>query len=431
MLGPKWLASKTDLCLDAIVAEEKLRRNGLDQAKIHDPFLKKMGKHRYKSPGQRVAIRSALNMPVNSALLINLPTGEGKSLVFQAVDTFGFGDGKPGVTPVIVPTVSLGLDHEQSNVDAKGESFPRAYVSQDEGRFKSLAKNISEGSQGLCFLSPEVAGGRLRHSLVTAAQEGHLRVIVVDEAHLVEAWGTDFRTDFQLLSGLCAELNDAAQEFGGIRTILLSATLTQMSVDSLRSLFCPSDNEFGVVLASHIRPELETYIAPFARESDRVLQVKEALLRLPRPLILYTTTVEDAKNWFRRIQEMGFQNVGLMHGGSSSAEKNELLKNWRNGLVDLVVGTSAFGLGIDYQHVRSVVHACIPESLDRYYQEIGRGGRDGRVSLSLLIPTRRDVEVAKSLNTKKVITLETGLARWMSMFDRGRIHLGAVAISYV
>ena len=104
----------------------------------------------------------------------------------------------------------------------------------------------------------------------------------------------------------------------------------------------------------------------------------EALRHVPRPAILYVTRVVDAKAWRDRLEAEGFEHAELVHGETGANERDRILRGWRDGDIDLVVATSAFGLGIDYRHVRAVVHACIPESLDRFYQEVGRGGRDGR-----------------------------------------------------
>lgn len=107
-----------------------------------------------------------------------------------------------------------------------------------------------------------------------------------------------------------------------------------------------------------------------------------------------------------------------MTGESTPEERLQLIQDWRERKVDIVVATSAFGLGVDQSDVRGVIHACIPENIDRFYQEVGRGGRDGKASISLTLHTRDDVEVAKALNEKSTISIERGMERWQSMFYR-------------
>jgi hypothetical protein len=126
--------------------------------------------------------------------------------------------------------------------------------------------------------------------------------------------------------------------------------------------------------------------------------------------------VDDARDWYWRLKAAGLRRVRVLHGESSAVDREATLKDWRTGDLDLVIGTSAFGLGIDYSHVRTVVHACIPESLDRYYQEVGRSGRDGRASIALIAPAPGDYQVAESIARQKVISIEKGLSRWASMF---------------
>jgi hypothetical protein len=107
-----------------------------------------------------------------------------------------------------------------------------------------------------------------------------------------------------------------------------------------------------------------------------------------------------------------------MTGESSSSERDSVLKKWRTNKIDLVVATSAFGLGVDKDDIRAVVHACLPESVDRYYQEVGRGGRDGKASVSLVAFTNEDVETAAKINSKRLIGVEYGHERWRTMWEK-------------
>jgi hypothetical protein len=107
-----------------------------------------------------------------------------------------------------------------------------------------------------------------------------------------------------------------------------------------------------------------------------------------------------------------------MTGESSPAERSQLIEDLRERRVDIVVATSAFGLGVDQPDVRAVIHACIPETIDRFYQEIGRGGRDGKAAISIALHTTEDLKIAKYLNENAAITIERGLQRWESMFSK-------------
>ena len=144
----------------------------------------------------------------------------------------------------------------------------------------------------------------------------------------------------------------------------------------------------------------------------------EALHHAPRPAVLYVTKVKDAEDWHGRLSAAGFGRTRMLHGKTGREQRERIVDEWRTGMVDIVVGTSAFGLGIDYAHARSVLHACVPETLDRFYQEVGRGGRDGRASLSLIAASPRDFIHAQAINKQKVISVRRGLERWATMFER-------------
>src|SRR5207247_2055163 len=143
---------------------------------------------------------------------------------------------------------------------------------------------------------PEATCGRLQPALMQAARSGLLRTIVVDEAHLVETWGTNFRSEFQLLAGVRRSLLSVA--VGPVpRTLLLSATVTEETIATLKILFA-SDNAgphaFAVYAAERLRPEIEYWIAPRSEEHEREQRVLEAILHLPRPAILYVTQRQHA-----------------------------------------------------------------------------------------------------------------------------------------
>lgn len=418
---PEWLMPVSLEGVDGRAASEMVCRqfNGSDT--YGDPFLSAIGREKYRSPGQRAAVRAALSTPPGGTLVIALPTGEGKSMIFQLAHAIGFNPEPKvvgiGVTLVIVPTVALGVNHELEAVNICKLTKPLAYQGGNETQNAIIAERIATGTQGLCFASPEAACGSLRGPLRQAAEAGYLRALVVDEAHLVEQWGTGFRTEFQELSGLRRELIAAAQPDERMRTLLLSATLTDMSMETLRSLF-GTEGQFESLAAVQLRPEPDYWVAPKSPPQIRVDRVMEGLHHTPRPAVLYVTKRSDAEDWYSRLKAAGFGRIRLLHGNTAREERERVVNDWRNGEVDIVVGTSAFGLGIDYAHARSVIHACVPETLDRFYQEVGRAGRDGRASLSLIAPSPRDFIHAKVINKRKIISVQRGLERWTTMFER-------------
>ena len=426
---PTWLVGSEVQPVDATVCAASVRRTFHGAA--GDPFLSLFDFVDYRSVGQRAGVRAALLTPASDTLVIDLPTSDGKSLVFRAIDRLGYASdpeerqGRGGVTLVIVPTVALAIDHAR-NCQNPGDGRPLAYVggAQNREQNDAIRQQIRNGTQGLCFAAPEAAVGPLRKALIEAARLGALRALVIDEAHLVDAWGTGFRTEFQQLAGLRLELLEAGPPRTRPRTLLLSATLSASSHDTLKDLFGTS-GRFAVLSAPQVRPEPEFWIAPSCTADERRARVREAILRVPRPAIVYVTKVDDAYAWKDQARTLGLCRCEAMTGETPTDNRRRILEAWSQGDLDLVVATSAFGLGIDYPFVRSVIHACVPESLDRFYQEVGRAGRDGRASLSLLAPAHSDIEIARRLADRVTISIERGLRRWTAMFE----HRDTIQIS--
>ncbi len=426
---PDWLdvPSDGDTVEGHAARARRYRFNPEDRGIDGDPFLQRVGRERYRSVGQRAAIRSALLTPSGQATAIDLPTGEGKSLVFQAIDQVGFAsdliDDASGLTLVVVPTVGLAYDHERQCRRTTDEVL--AYVgSGGESRKRAIFERLNGSGEGLVFAAPEAVCKSLREPLVRLARAGRLKALVIDEAHLVDAWGTGFRTEFQTLAGFRDELLREAPPARRPRTLLLSATLTPETLDTLRSLF-GVDGALPLVSAAQVRPEADYWVAAASPSETRDARVLEALMRVPRPAILYVTEVAQAISWADRLSKAGFSRLAAFHGKTADTERVDVLQAWSAGELDLVVATSAFGLGIDYPHVRSVVHACVPETFDRFYQEVGRAGRDGCGAMSLVIPTPRDFQVAANLNRERVISVKRGMTRWSAMFNHADAkHLG-------
>ncbi|WP_119461083.1 protein DpdF [Rhodospirillaceae bacterium SYSU D60014] len=417
--GPSWATGSNIDGLDGSTAAERLRASADTAAPAGDPFLQAVGHTTYQSVGQRAAIRAALTAPPGGTLAVSLATGEGKSLTFQLIAKIGFAgstfEANPGLTLVVTPTVALAIDHENAALE-KGFERPMAYRGDDVENNRSLIARIEDDTLGLCIASPEAVCGPLRRALTESAARGRLRALVIDEAHLIDGWGTGFRTEFQSLSGVRQEWMRAAPAGAAARTLLLSATLTATTLELLRTLFS-GPGEFQSLSALRLRAEPDYWTVACASEVERQTRVLEAVRHVPRPAIVYVTRVNDAKAWREQLRQAGFDHVEMVHGETPNTERERILLGWRHGEVDLVVATSAFGLGIDYRHARTVIHACIPESLDRFYQEVGRGGRDGRSCLALTLHTPGDVRVAEKISQTLVISIGRGRQRWRSMFD--------------
>jgi len=412
---PKWIPPEEVNLIEKplLLGEQRLGSHSVRG----DPFLQEMNLTDYRSPGQREAVRAVLSAPPGSTLVVNLPTGSGKSLCAQ-LPALLKSKSSPGVTVVVVPTVALCIDQEKAMTPFV--EHPTAYFGGDElgvkARKEGIRQRIRDGSQRIVFTAPESMHRSLRESLYQAAQRGHLRMLVIDEAHIVDQWGDEFRPDFQELSGLRKRLLSYCPSNPFV-TLLLSATITANALDTLKILF-GQPGPFAMVSGVQLRPEPSYWLFPCEDEEMRTIRVIEAVNNLPRPLILYTAKKDAAREWESTLKHTGYRRVRLLHGDTSTDERIEIVRQWRDREIDMVIATSAFGMGVDQADVRVVLHACVPENIDRYYQEVGRGGRDGKASLAMMFYTEQDLKVAKGLNTRKIITIDRGLQRWTSMFDK-------------
>ncbi|GAA6623056.1 protein DpdF [Scytonema sp. NUACC26] len=408
---PEWLELSEQYPPDTPVFKEENRRSYEEVAP--DPFLSLVQRKSYRSVGQREAIRAVLTAPENSSLVINLPTSSGKSLCAQLPALLN--SRTSGVSVVVVPTTALAIDQERAlkpfvNHDT---AYYGDKSQEEQERREGIRNRIRAGTQRIIFTSPESLMDSLAPALYEAAKLGMLRYFIIDEAHMVEQWGDDFRPAFQEIPGLRRDL----LRLTSFTTLLLTATLTESCLDTLETLF-GKPGEFQLISAVELRSEPSYWFSNCETEEVRKQRLLEAVYHLPRPLIIYATKREDVESWKRELNRSGFKRCGVMTGQSSSQERLQLIKNLREKKLDIVVATSAFGLGVDQADIRAVIHVCVPETIDRFYQEVGRGGRDGKASISLTLYTDLDLEIAKSLNENSPINIERGLERWQSMFNR-------------
>lgn len=431
---PQWLENIPLGGVDGEVASEVLRRN--DESVDGDPFLTAIDQEisRYKTPGQRAAVRSAVILPAGATLVVNLPTGAGKTLAMLAAAETA----PPGKSSVlVVPTVALALDHERRYRAQHPNSAPTAYHGDLPPATKAdFRRRIRSGEQRVLFTNPESLVSSLAQSISELAAGGRLALLAIDEAHVVGTWGDAFRPQFHALAGLRTHLQRRAHEHGhpAFKTILASATLSEDTLQLLRSLF-GLPGPFLQVAAPVVRAESEFWQSVGLDATTRDARLIEALRHLPRPAIVYTTLRQEdsappgaltPSRLAAVLQRAGFLRLATVDGNSSTPHRERVLKGLRDepgspSEFDLVVATSAFGLGIDIPDVRAVVHACVPENLDRYYQEVGRGGRDGRAALSLVIATKADDDVANNLASPKYLSVALARERWSAMVTASEV----------
>lgn len=380
----------------------------------------------YRSEAQKVAVDAVLHAPPGASLLVTLPTGGGKSMciLLPAWLASGGGNRQGGTTIVVVPTVSLAIDQQDhlSSPFAAAVSpayRPHALLGSTAGDERIVIyEGIRQGTLPILYTSPEsLLNNRVLHDVVLeAADKGFLNWLVIDEAHMVEQWGAGFRTEFQLLAAFRRQLLERTR--GRLRTLLLSATVSAQCCTTLSDLF-GNNHELATVMANQLRPEISYWLSVAADEDQRRASVLEALRHLPRPAILYVTRPRDANEWFVFLGEQGFERLAAYTGETAPEERVRIMREWARNDRDLMIATAAFGLGVDKDDVRTVIHATLPENVDRFYQEVGRGGRDGCQSISLLCTVlKEDIKLARSMSLRSRITVEKAYPRWDAMWKK-------------
>lgn len=414
---PTWLREPETQIFQDVFQEKKVNPDW--KIPIDPQIGKQTGYSHYISNGQRVAVRSAELLPNGDSLVVLLPTGSGKSLITQTM--FLKHGLVGGLTICIVPTTALALDQANKmesiikDRELANNSLILAWhsdLSKDEKNL--IKKKISNGSQGILFCSPESISGALLPSLYRASEQGYLKNLIIDEAHLVIHWGDVFRPEFQSLSGIRRGLMEVAPPHNKFKTVLMSATMSKDTYDSLRVIFAYKQ-EFQLVNATTLRPEPQYWSQHFKTPHEKYTALMQTVYNAPRPLIIYTTKVEDSKNIRRELIGSGFQRVECYNGETEGNLRSKILTAWGDDKLDIIVATSAFGVGIDKSNVRTVIHATVPETADRFYQEVGRGGRDGFVCGSLMIYDDEDMLMARRMSVPGYLSVDKAYARWSGM----------------
>ncbi len=347
-----------------------------------DAALARLGYSAFR-PGQREAVEMLLE---HRRLLLVAPTGGGKSLIYQLPATF-----LEGTSLVISPLVAL-MNDQVAALVSRGVSatFLAATLPADEMR-RRMAR-LGESAFRIVYVAPE----RLAYPGFRALL-GRLSVplVAVDEAHCISEWGHDFRPDYLEIGGLVAELQPP-------RLLACTATATPVVRDEILSrLGLPADTP--QVLRGFARPNLALRAAEVASERDRDARVDAALAEaLGGPgagrgtVIIYAPTRRGSEAEAERLRLVGW-SADAYHAGMTGPAREETQRAFSTGQLEVVAATNAFGMGIDRADVRAVIHLAPPGSIEAYYQEVGRAGRDGAPALGLMLTSAGDMALRRRL----------------------------------
>ncbi len=334
-------------------------------------------------PGQQRAIETLL---AQQKLLYVAPTGGGKSLVYQLPALL-----LPGTTIVVSPLIALMQDQVDA-LEARGVAATFLASTLGGEELDRRLRAAANGDFRLLYVAPERLATVSFQRLVRALS---CPLVAIDEAHCISEWGHDFRREYMQIGGVLAQLPAA-------RVLACTATATPVVRDEIISRL-GLGVETPQIVHGFARPNLVLRAAELASGRDRGARVDELLreaLGAPDPTqgaaIIYAPTRVGSEEEANRLSRAGW-SAGYYHAGLAPDERERTQRRFMNRELQVVVATNAFGMGIDRSDVRAVVHLAPPTSIEAYYQEVGRAGRDGDKAYGLLLTSSSDLPLRRRL----------------------------------
>ena len=302
-----------------------------------------------------------------------MPTGGGKSITFQ-VPTLAM----EGLALVITPIISLMKD-QVDNLRVRGikATYLHSGLTMSERR-KAIERCVN-GNYKFLYISPERLGS---DSFIEQVKQMNVCLIVVDEAHCISQWGYDFRPSF-------LKIADIRKVKPKAPVLALTATATPLVVNDIQEKL--NFTRQNVFAKSFVRDNLSYVVR---RTEDKIGQLVRIVHSVPGTSIVYVRSRKKTKQISDELNSRGI-SADYYHAGITNEEKEDKQNRWKSGELRVIVATNAFGMGIDKPDVRSVIHIDIPNSLEEYYQEAGRAGRDGKRSYVVLLVSRTDKAALK------------------------------------
>ncbi len=329
--------------------------------------LKKTYGYDYFRPGQEEIISKILK---GQNVLAVMPTGAGKSLCYQLpaiVSKFS--------TVVVSPLVSL-IDDQAAGLEGNGVEVSAIHSNKDREVNINEWKKFSSGKAKLLYVSPERL---LTEKMVNALQKLNVGLFVIDEAHCISKWGQDFRPQYRELSRL-------KDDFPEANIAAFTATADQATREDIAKQL--SNNKFSIIVKGFDRPNLSLRVESKQDIKNDIIGILEE--KKGQSGIIYCLSRKETDATTEFLKEKGFNAIAY-HAGKSGDERKKAQDRFMTEASVIMVATIAFGMGVDKPDVRFVIHASLPSSIEAFYQEIGRAGRDGNSSDTIMFYGLQDL----------------------------------------
>ena len=323
-------------------------------------------------PGQRQVVEHLVD---GRDALVVMPTGSGKSLCYQLAGAL-----TQGVTLVVSPLIALMKD-QVDGLRSTGLPATAIHSAMPRAEQRRRLEELYVGDYKIVYVAPERFQSR---AFCDALEDVEIGLLAIDEAHCISQWGHDFRPAYRRLA-------QVRQRFGDPQTVALTATATeQVRRDIGEQLGIGADDE---IVGALERPNLYFDVYFAGSREDKLSPIKALAERYPgESIIVYGATRKQIASVTRELNDATIDAAGY-HGGMPADERRQTHQRWMNDEIPVLVATNAFGMGVDKPDVRAVIHYNIPGSIEAYYQEAGRAGRDGNPAHCLLLFNRSDLRV--------------------------------------